>query len=68
MTGQKLPASEVLGSRKSVRRGKIPLPAKYDVLLQLFGKHFDYHCTGANDASCSAVHLPGFSCYTLMGT
>ena len=30
---------EVLGSRKSVRRGKLPLPASYDLLLQLFGKH-----------------------------
>lgn len=38
MTGQKAPATEILGSRKSVRRGKVPLPAKYDVLLQLFGE------------------------------
>lgn len=61
MTGQKLSASEVLGSRKSARRGKIPLPAKYDVLLQLFGKHFYYHCTQAIDVQCTVVHLPGFS-------
>ena len=32
-------AKEVLGSRKSVRRGKLPLPASYDLLLQLFGEH-----------------------------
>ena len=38
MTGQKALPTEMLGSRKSVRRNKIPLPAKYDVLLQLFGK------------------------------
>lgn len=38
MTGQKAPATEVLGSRKSARPGKTPLPAKYDVLLQLFGE------------------------------
>lgn len=32
------PAREILGSRKSVRRSKLPLPVKFDVLLQLFGK------------------------------
>ena len=31
------PAKEILGSRKSIRRGKLPLPASYDLLLQLFG-------------------------------
>ncbi|DBA74293.1 TPA: hypothetical protein ACH3X1_011073 [Trebouxia sp. C0004] len=31
------PPKEVLGSRKSVRRNKLPLPAKFDALLQLFG-------------------------------
>ena len=31
------PVKEVLGSRKSVRRSKLPLPAQYDILLQLFG-------------------------------
>ena len=31
------PAREILGSRKSVRRSRLPLPVKFDVLLQLFG-------------------------------
>ena len=31
-------AKEVLGSRKSVRRNKLPLPSSYDLLLQLFGE------------------------------
>ena len=44
MTGHKALPTEVLGSRKSVRRNKIPLPAKYDVLLQLFGKSYWYSC------------------------
>jgi len=33
------PPKEVLGSRKSVRRNKLPLPAKFDALLQLFGEN-----------------------------
>ncbi|KAL0021910.1 hypothetical protein WJX79_003012 [Trebouxia sp. C0005] len=35
--GCKHPPKEVLGSRKSVRRNKLPLPVKFDALLQLFG-------------------------------
>jgi len=37
------PVKEVLGSRKSVRRSKLPLPAKYDLVLQLFGKGTHHH-------------------------
>ena len=31
-------AQDVSGSRKSVRRDKLPLPASYDLLLRLFGE------------------------------
>lgn len=42
--GCKHPPKEVLGSRKSVRRNKLPLPVKFDALLQLFGELFMLIC------------------------